>query len=255
MAALVYVGIITRANLYWETAVGLFGACIGSPDLPPSVGRFRIHPSGPYLDDARNVLIDKYLSEPGTESTPWLLFLDSDVHSPNHDDPGHLNALIHELIAPGGVPLDGERFPVIAGVYRNPTVDGALKPVTYSWEPIDRGDGVTVDGFRQHTEAELHSLAPYTPPLHPTSSAVPQPLHPQITDVAAVGAGFLAIHRSLLLTMLDAFGYPQPWFCEPTINGIHNGEDMGFCTRLGNMGIPVLVHRGVQLAHYKAMIV
>src|SRR5690606_12521672 len=70
------------------------------------------------------------------------------------------------------------------------------------------------------------------------------PANPATCQVAAVGTGFLLIHRSVLEMMRWFYAAPQPWFAELTVPmrdastsrdrilGTHLGEDLTFCRRL-----------------------
>jgi hypothetical protein len=80
----------------------------------------------------------------------------------------------------------------------------------------------------------------------------PDSLDP-LTKVTAVGGGFLMIHRSVLTSLREIHGEPLPYFDEPILDGIHLGEDIGFCIRCADAGFDVWVHRGVQVGHYKHM--
>lgn len=73
-----------------------------------------------------------------------------------------------------------------------------------------------------------------------------------ITRVAATGAAFLLIHRSVLEAMRAEAG--DTWFDRARMHtedaGLM-GEDISFCARLGRMGIPIHVHTGVRTSHLK----
>lgn len=64
--------------------------------------------------------------------------------------------------------------------------------------------------------------------------------------VAATGAAFLLVHRSVF----EALG--SDWFT-PTKDpsGRDCGEDISFCLRAGRAGFPVFVHSGVKTTHHK----
>lgn len=190
--------------------------------------------TGPYLDDGRNKVVANALQLPDWE---WLLFVDSDIE------------LTPELVTTLLVPvqdLELNAFPVIAGVYVNPFDDGLhadnVGPVVYTWGQY-RGLGAEegMESFVRVSREELAAL----PDFHPST--------PEVCIVDAVGTGFLALHRSLLTHMQSVYPSPQPWFHEPVVNGVHFGEDMGFCLRLKELGYPVLVNRACTPVHRKTM--
>lgn len=70
-----------------------------------------------------------------------------------------------------------------------------------------------------------------------------------VTRVAATGAAFLLIHRDPVEKVRAEFG--DVWFDRLTVGGDLLGEDLSFCHRLHQLGIPVHVHTGVRTTHYK----
>ena len=192
--------------------------------------------SGPYLDDGRNKAIANALQLPDWE---WLLFVDSDIEWQPH----HVAMLLHPHAVGDLSPYD---HPVIAGVYVNPFDDGLFAdnvgPVVYTWGPY-QGVGAE-EGMESFVRLSREELADLPGLLHPTEGPC---------RVDAVGTGFLALHRDLLLTMQAKFDPPLIWFHEPVLNGVHFGEDMGFCLRLRDLGYPVLVNRACTPIHHKTM--
>ena len=74
-----------------------------------------------------------------------------------------------------------------------------------------------------------------------------------VVQVAATGAAFLLIHRSVLERMRDhGFSRAFPFFQETEHLGKPVGEDLTFCIRCGLLGIPVHVHTGVRIGHHKS---
>ncbi len=201
--------------------------------------------SGPYLDSGRNRAIANCLEQPD-DAWEWLLFVDSDVEF----TPQHVADLLRPYTAE--FPLDPTAFPVIGGIYANPFADEVpgeaegddrIGPVAYEWVSVTNLhgelEGVPTYTFRRLSRKSLAAL----------SSIFGE----DVCQVAAVGTGFMAIHKSLLRTMEAKYGQPLPWFEEPVRNGIHFGEDFGFHLRLMDMGYPVLVHRGVTPLHHKTI--
>lgn len=212
--------------------------------------------SGPYLDAGRNNAVANaldVLDEDGNLTWDWLLFVDSDVEFA----PGHVDTLFAPTLHPDYDPM---ACPIISGVYLNPYKDNGIVgeeddptdahvgPVAYEW--VERDDlagelnGTPTFAFRRISKSTLAALPP-----HPLTSSIYAP----ICEVACVGAGFMALHHSLLTRMLEEFGQPTPFFCEPIVNGVHLGEDMGFCHRVREMGYPVLVNRDCFLLHHKTV--
>ncbi len=74
-----------------------------------------------------------------------------------------------------------------------------------------------------------------------------------VMEVRAVGAGFLLVARPLLEKMAGEYAEPLPWFYEPVLEGLHVGEDFGFCHRVREMGEAVHIDLRVQLNHHKTV--
>jgi len=85
-----------------------------------------------------------------------------------------------------------------------------------------------------------------------------------LVKVGGTGAACLLMHRSALAAMKrpypDGFGTladgrrnPYPWFTEGLIgpNGEPYGEDIAFCRKARQLGIPVHVHTSIKLGHMK----
>jgi len=78
------------------------------------------------------------------------------------------------------------------------------------------------------------------------------PLNTRV-QCAATGAAFLLIHRTALEAIRDK-GYNKtfPWFQETEMRGDPVGEDITFCLRAGQAGIPVHVDTSVHVGHHKS---
>lgn len=200
--------------------------------------------SGPYLDSGRNKAIANAFTQPDWE---WLLFIDSDIEF----TPAHVTALLAPYAAGE---LHPGICPVIGGLYINPFGDEGVPgetefedkigPVAYEW--VSRDDlhgekaGVPTMTFRRLSRKALAAQRDH---LHVE----------QVAKVACVGTGFMAIHRTFLTQMSERYGQPLPWFEEPVLDGVHYGEDMGFCLRVMAMGYPVLVNRACTPLHHKTI--
>lgn len=82
----------------------------------------------------------------------------------------------------------------------------------------------------------------------------------QVIKVAATGAAFLLIHKSVFAEMKSAFGTlpngqpnPYPWFVESSNGGRPFGEDISFCVRCKGLGIPIYVDTSVKVGHIKTI--
>lgn len=180
-------------------------------------------PFGPYMDMARNELTIEFYRNPSLGE--WLLFVDDDVADFTVDDIRAITTTGHHIVG---------------GAYSSPH-DGIEYIVAYNW-----GDG-------RHGP---HTLLDLT--LDDLDAMPPEP-----TPIAAIGTGFLAIHRSVLEAFPHYYDPPQPWFAELTIlppdassditTGIHLGEDLTFCLRANALGIPVHIHPAIRLTHYKKL--
>ncbi len=167
--------------------------------------------------------------------------------------------------------------PVMAGplldIYRNRAVEWFLKECTAEWmlfidsdiiwtledfyhliDSADPSDRPVVAGTYLMILPEgmrpsiFHRNASHTMTPWPADDKLPIDT---LIEVDGTGAGFLLMHRSLLQAMLQVYGAPMPWFANEVINGVVNGEDFTFCSRVQQMGCKVYVHTGVQLNHTK----
>lgn len=210
--------------------------------------------SGPYLDAGRNKAVANAMQVPDWD---WLLFIDSDIEF----EPAHVTT----LFAPTREPFyNPEECPVLGGIYANPFADDGVPgevegqdrvgPVVYEWVEVDNllGEkaGIPTPTFRRLSRKALAALPGakwwYEDDFWMDDNG-------DVCKVDCVGTGFLAIHRSLLTRMQATYPEPLVWFEEPVRDGVHFGEDMGFCLRLMDMGYPVLVNRACTPLHHKTM--
>ena len=80
----------------------------------------------------------------------------------------------------------------------------------------------------------------------------------EVILVAATGAAFLLVHRSVLMKMGEAFGTmpnglpnPYPWFVEASNGGVPYGEEISFCIKARALEIPIFVDTGCKIGHMK----
>lgn len=172
------------------------------------------------LPDARNDVVRAFLE---TTDGEWLFFVDTDM--------GFSREIVDQLMASA----DKEARPVVGALCfaarRGPILNMYadtyhVHPTVYQKNP----DGLT--GF-----------TPY--PAYPIDSVVP---------VDATGTAAVLIHRTVLEAVREKFG--TDWF---TRVGTEDGEgyyseDLSFCIRLAELGIPMHVNTAVRTVHHKGLV-
>ncbi|MFC8423946.1 hypothetical protein ACFUN7_24225 [Streptomyces sp. NPDC057236] len=160
---------------------------------------------------ARNEAVRAFLAGGGE----WLWFVDTDMGF----RPGTLGALLASA--------DRVERPVV----------GALCYGVVEGEPDDMG-GVATRVF-----PTLHGWSDDAKVFTEWEGPVPA----GVVRVAGTGAACLLVHRSALEQLDEG-----SWF-DPVVDGVGHllGEDLSFCWRLGNMGIPVHVDTRVPTNHQK----
>lgn len=143
-----------------------------------------------------------------------LLFVDSDIGF----DPAHIQTLVDDDL------------PIVAGVYHSLFATG-IHPVVYEW--IVNDDGYRVMSPIQHWNRPKGEI---------------------LVPVEAVGTGFLMIQRNVFEMFLQHYSPPTAWFVNEIIDGVELGEDLGFCYRAAELGIPIVVDRRVQVSHIKNIV-
>jgi len=145
----------------------------------------------------------------------WLLWIDSDMQW----DPRDIDVILDAA--------DESARPVLGGLAFG-MAHGALFPTIYQFADI--GGRLTTIRVREYERDAL-------------------------VQVAATGAAWLLIHRSVLQAMKDRnFNEAFPWFQE-THNGPDPvGEDITFCLRAGICGFPIFVHTGIRVGHHKSLV-
>lgn len=179
--------------------------------------------SGPRIAEARNQMIDSFAAHhPETE---WLLMIDSDMtFSPD---------LVERLLEVA----DPREAPIVGGLCFAGGKMSDPYPTVYRLTQTEDG---AVGVQREYD--------------YPRDSLV---------KVGATGGACLLIHRQVFAAMKAKWGTlesgapsPYPWFAEGLVGpqGECWGEDILFCLRAHQLGIPVHVHTGVKLGHVKAQI-
>lgn len=174
-----------------------------------------IHFGGLYIDDNRHNIASMFLNHPYSKA-PWLLSIDTDITFSVQD----MYALVDGAKEPG----------VYSGVYFGPRSDGSrqifMQAILFN-----------------RTETGWQNLGQVSSGVH---------------RVDAVGMGFCLIHRSVFERMAERYKHlPQPWFHRDTYNVADgatclDGEDMAFCLRCKEMGIPVYYNGDVIVTHNKS---
>jgi hypothetical protein len=146
----------------------------------------------------------------------WLFMVDTDMaFAPD---------AITRLIAAA----DPAERPIVGGLYYCAGPPGAdPDPVTFQWVDV-RGEPGLIR-YRDWTPGEC-------------------------VPVAATGAACLLTHRTALEQVEKHAGdIAAPWFCESRLGGLLIEEDLTFCVRCTDAGIPIYVHTGVQFGHVKSV--
>lgn len=182
------------------------------------------------LSHARNTATAAFLSS----DSDWLLWIDTDIGF----EPDALEKLL-EAADPRTAPIVGGLC-FIEGDFSHDFRGGlraSLAPTLYDWawvEPNSGMPGMYKMVARQEWAAD------------------------SVTRVGATGCGFLLTHRSVYEKIAaDVQGQgapPQIWFERiPGPDGERCGEDVSFCLRAHQVGLPVLVHTGVITTHQKTV--
>jgi hypothetical protein len=163
---------------------------------------------------ARNEIVSRFLDHP--TGADWLLFIDSDM-AWEHDA---LDGLLSVA--------DPQAAPIVGGLCFGANLD-RLFPTIYMLTPTDTG-GLTTTRLGDYPRD-------------------------QVVRVDATGAAFLLIHRNVLVAMRDkGFNKTFPWFQETELDGKPAGEDLTFCLRARQMGVPIIVDTRVKVGHHKSAI-
>jgi hypothetical protein len=179
---------------------------------------------------ARNTAAAAFLAS----DSDWLLWWDSDM--------GAEQDALERLMAVA----DPETAPIVGGlcfVEGDYTYDfrgglrSSLAPTLYDWSWVEPKSGMP-------GAYKLASRATWPPN--------------EVTRVGATGTGFLLTHRSVYekisAWLLEQGAPPQIWFERiPGPDGEMCGEDISFCLRAHQVGLPVLVHTGVTTTHQKTV--
>ena len=181
--------------------------------------------SGPYLDMGRNQLVESIIGNEITRDSDWFVFLDDDI--------------------------------VFTPEAARALLDGATKYATR----LASGPYACNDPYFGASIC-AYSLTHYDPDVHPAQiernrlsdgrffHPIPINACPESpVPIDAFGAGFMAVHTSLIAEMGAAYKNPQRWFAELVLDGfglgegegMWLGEDLIFCLRAANFTTPYLI--------------
>lgn len=184
------------------------------------------------LAHARNTATAAFLSS----ESDWLLWVDTDI--------GFEQDTLEKLLSVA----DPETAPIVGGLcfiegdfshdFRG-GLRSSLAPTLYDWAWIEPSSGMP-GMYKMIARQEWAKDAP--------------------TRVGATGCGLLLVHRSAfekISAWLQESGPEVPpnlWFERiPGPDGEKCGEDISFCLRAHQVGLPVLVHTGVITTHQKTV--
>lgn len=182
---------------------------------PKRVGTFYCVEGLGLLAKSRNILIKHFLEK---TTDDWVLMLDADER---------ISPAVFSLLCSTA---DDTQRPVVAGLYFAALWEGpSLRPVPLIF-----------------TADEEKGLQPWD--NYPRD---------QVVEIAAAGTGALLMHRSALEKVRDAA--PEgtkdwAWFQDgPIGNEKWLSEDLMFCSKLTQVGVPMHAHTGAVIQHHKAI--
>lgn len=182
-------------------------------------GRLHIQ-AGANLAGPRNSLVRKFLNYGQAD---WMWMVDSDMTFERDT----LERLLEHA--------DPERAPIVGGLCFGFDDAANVQPTLFGL--------VEEDGKATPSVIRYHEWPPDS-----------------MFQVAGTGTACLLIHKTVFERMRDVqvpgrdrrgFNTAFPWFQETEHDGGPVGEDLTFCFRAAQLGIPVFVNTGVQLGHIK----
>lgn len=177
--------------------------------------------SGPRIASARNQIVDAFLRHP--REPRWLFMVDTDMTFPAD----RLDTMV-EL-------AQSEDLPILGGLAFSAGRTGKIEPC--------------IRVVKQ--DEETNGLAFETIWNYPPDSLV---------RIDTTGAACLLIRRDTIESMAAKYaGTPYPFFAESSVAGTEQpselGEDITFCLRLRQLGIPLHVHTGFIFGHSKTHVI
>lgn len=184
------------------------------------------------LSHARNTATAAFLAS----DADWLLWIDTDIGF----EPDALEKLL-DAADPQERPIVGGLC-FIEGDYSHDLHGGlrsSLAPTLYDWAWVEPRSGMP-GAYKMITRTEWSD--------------------DKVTRVGATGCGLLLTHRSVYERIAEWTATqgpdvpPQIWFERiPGPDGERCGEDVSFCLRAHQIGVPILVHTGVTTTHQKSV--
>lgn len=174
------------------------------------------------ISNARNDVVRQFLALPSKPE--WLWMVDTDMEW----EPDAVERLLLSAYDD-----DGQVKAHVVGALCFGVHDGMLWPTLYALDYDDGELGV----FRYNDYPR------------------PEGDEDCMFQVAATGAAFLLIHRTVLERMLErGFNRTYPWFQEMELQGKPCGEDFTFCLRAGQLEYPIWVNTAVRIGHHKSYV-
>jgi hypothetical protein len=116
--------------------------------------------------------------------------------------------------------------------------DADIIPTAEDFEVLKaQGEEVIAGAYKNNSTSEWE--------LGTCSDGFSSEVSGKVEEVDFYGAGFLLFSKKFI----DRVTNDQDWFYQPLVNGLVVGEDRGFCMKLKDNDIPVLVDTSVQLEH------
>jgi len=179
------------------------------------------------LSHARNTSAAAFLAS----ESDWLLWIDTDIGF----EPDALEKLL-AVADPQTAPIVGGLC-FIEGDYSHDFRGGlrsSLAPTLYDWAWVEPKSGMP-GAYKMVTRQDWTG---------------------GVARVGATGCGFLLTHRSVYekigAWLREQGAPPNIWFERiPGPDGERCGEDVSFCLRAHQVGLPVMVHTGVVTTHQK----
>lgn len=171
--------------------------------------------NGANLSFGRNWVAATFLAQTDAD---WLLTLDADMVF----EPDMLDRLLEVA--------DPVERPVVSGLYFGRSEEGIPFPQMYA--QVETSDGrIASARFENYPKG--------------------------LVEVLGAGAGCMLIHRDVLERMRKAAADPVfPWYQETTeVNGRYTSEDITFCHRVRQLGLPVFVDTRIVCGHVKDMVI
>lgn len=179
------------------------------------------------LSRARNSIMAHWLDKTDAE---WLFMIDTDMGFPADAVDRLIDAAdvdARPVVGALCFGLKRESDPAAYGGYATRPF-----PTIYYWGGVEHSDGTHEPGF----------------------AVSPTYLPDTVLRVDGTGAACLLVHRSAAQAVREAADGKPEWFDHIRYkSGTVVSEDLSFCYRLGNAGIPVYVHTGVKTVHVKSV--